>query len=98
MERDMLTILRRHLQCCPHTSRTYRRCQSPIHVQGSLGGETIRRALDLTAWAAASNVIAQWNAAGAVGVMKDLHGLGFIEEPVIADFNRADVEVVKALN
>jgi integrase/recombinase XerD len=67
----MLTIFRRHLKSCPHTSRTYRRCQCPIHVEGSLGGETVRRALDLTAWGAASNVIAQWNAAGAVGVVKE---------------------------
>jgi len=63
----MLTLFRRHLKSCPHTSRTYRRCQCPIHVEGSLGGETIRRALDLTAWSAASNLISQWNAAGAIG-------------------------------
>src|SRR5437763_474530 len=67
----MLTIFRRHLKSCPHTGRTYRRCECPIHVEGSLGGETIRRALDLTAWGAASNVIAQWNAAGAFGVAKE---------------------------
>jgi integrase/recombinase XerD len=67
----MLTIFRRHLKSCPHTSRTYRRCRCPLHVEGSLGGETIRRALDLTAWGAALNVIAQWNTAGVVGVVKE---------------------------
>jgi integrase/recombinase XerD len=67
----MLTIFRRHLKSCHHTSRTYRRCKCPIHVEGSLGGETIRRALDLAAWGAASSVIAQWNAAGTVGVVKE---------------------------
>jgi integrase/recombinase XerD len=67
----MLTIFRRHLKSCPQTSRTYRRCQCPIHVEGSLGGEAIRRALDLTTWGAASNVIAQWSAAGAVGVVRE---------------------------
>lgn len=63
----MLTIFRRHLKSCPHTSRTYRRCQCPVHVGGSLGGETIRRALDLTSWRAASDLIAQWNANGRIG-------------------------------
>jgi len=63
----MLTLFRRHLKSCPHTSRTYRRCQCPIHVEGSLGGEIIRRGLDLTAWSAASNLISQWNAAGEIG-------------------------------
>lgn len=64
----MLTIFRRHVKSCPHASRSYRRCQCPIHVEGSLAGETIRRALDLTSWAAASDRVAQWNAAGTIGV------------------------------
>lgn len=46
----MLTIFRRHSRTCPHTSRTYRRCSCHIHVEGSLGGELIRKALDLTSW------------------------------------------------
>jgi integrase len=36
-------------------------------VEGSLGGEAIRRALDLTAWGAASDLIVRWNAAGHIG-------------------------------
>jgi integrase/recombinase XerD len=67
----MLTLFRRHLKSCPHTSRTYRRCQCPIHVEGSLGGETIRRALDLAAWGAASDLIARWNAAGRIGASNE---------------------------
>lgn len=67
----MLTIFRRHLKSCPHSSRTYRRCQCPIHVEGSLGGETIRRALDLKSWGAASDLIAQWNGAGQIGAQND---------------------------
>lgn len=62
----MLTIFRRHLKSCPHTSRSYRRCRCPLHVEGSLGNETIRRALDLTSWEAASIRIAEWNAAGRI--------------------------------
>ena len=60
----MLQIYRRHLKSCSHTSRSYRRCPCPIWVQGTLGGETIRRAMDVTSIEAASNLVAQWNAAG----------------------------------
>lgn len=63
----MLTIFRRHLKSCPHTSRSYRRCQCPIHVEGSLAGEPIRRALDLTSWSAASDLLVAWHAAGRIG-------------------------------
>lgn len=66
----MLQIYRRHLKSCSHTSRSYRRCPCPIWVQGTLGGETIRRAMDVTSIEAASNLVAQWNAAGAIGAVK----------------------------
>jgi integrase len=63
----MLTIFRRHLKSCPNTSRRSRRCSCPIHVEGSLAGETVRRALDLTSWEAASNLIHEWNTVGRIG-------------------------------
>jgi integrase len=66
----VLTLFRRHLQDCPHKSRRYRRCQCPIHVEGSLRGEKIRKGLDLTSWEAASDLIAAWNASGVIGVVK----------------------------
>jgi integrase len=66
----MLTIFRRHLRDCPHRSRRYRRCQCPISVEGSLRGEKIRRALDLTSWEAASELVTGWNASGQLGVIK----------------------------
>ena len=66
----MLTIYRRHLKSCPHTSRSYRRCACPIWVQGTLGRESVRRALDVTSFDAASKLIAQWHAAGTIGAHK----------------------------
>lgn len=63
----MLTLFRRHLSSCPHRSRRYRRCKCPIHVEGSLHGETIRRALDLTSWEAATTKIRSWEATGKIG-------------------------------
>jgi len=36
-------------------------------VEGSLAGETIRSALDLTSWEAAENTILEWNRAGRIG-------------------------------
>jgi integrase/recombinase XerD len=66
----MLTIYRRHLKSCPHTSRSYRRCACPIWVQGTLGRESVRRALDVTSFDAASKLVAQWHAAGTIGAHK----------------------------
>src|SRR6266852_2411601 len=63
----MLTIFRRHVRSCPHQSRRYRRCSCPIHVEGTLAGEPIRKALDLTSWEAADNLVHEWNRAGRIG-------------------------------
>lgn len=63
----MLTIFRRHLKSCAHRSRRYRRCQCPISVEGTLGIERIRRALALTSWEAAENLVHEWNRAGKIG-------------------------------
>src|ERR1700730_16793887 len=74
----MLTLFRRHVKACLQTSRRYRRCQCPIHVEGSLRGEKIRKSLDLTSWEAGSDLVAAWNASGAIGVVRP-------EVPTIAE-------------
>lgn len=66
----MLRLYRRHGRSCSHRSERYRRCSCPIYVEGTLRGEPVRKTLDLTSWEAASNLIAQWNASGEVGVIK----------------------------
>ena len=71
----MLTIYRRHSEECPHfgkprNARGARGCACPIWVQGSLRGEYIRKALNLTSWEAASDVVRGWHASGEIGVMK----------------------------
>ena len=73
-----LRLIRRHLKDCPHTSTRYRRCRCPIHVYGTLGGHTIRRALDQTSWDAATETINGWTASGEIGVVK-------AEAPAIRD-------------
>jgi integrase/recombinase XerD len=40
-------------------------------VQGTLSGETIRRALDVTSIETASNLVRQWTAAGTIGAVKE---------------------------
>jgi len=60
----MLTIFRRHLKSCPHTSRS--RCRCPLHVEGTLAGEPIRKALDLSSWEAAQNLVREWEATGRI--------------------------------
>jgi hypothetical protein len=66
----MLTTYRRHTKDCPHKARSYWRCRCPIWVQGTLRGEPVRRALDVTSREAASNLVAAWNAAGEIGQIK----------------------------
>jgi integrase len=73
----VLTLFRHHVQECnffgkSRLARGNRNCklQCPIHVEGSLRGESVRKGLDLTSWAAASDLIAQWNASGEIGVVK----------------------------
>ncbi len=66
----VLTLFRRHIKDCPHTTRRYRRCGCPIWVAGSLRGERIKKSLDLTSWEAASDLIARWHAAGEIGGVK----------------------------
>jgi integrase/recombinase XerD len=68
-----LTIYRRHLLDCPHKAkgRRWTRCDCPIWVQGSLGGEYVRESLNLTAWGAAQERVRGWEASGQVGVIRN---------------------------
>ncbi len=70
-----LTIYRRHLDTCRHVGKGRRdawalKCTCPIWVQGSLGGEYLRRSLDLTSWEAAQDRVRGWEASGEIGVVK----------------------------
>ena len=72
MPQGSLALYRRHLSSCPHVAKGnhWTRCHCPIWVQGSIGGEPIRRSLNTTNWTAASSVVHQWQAAGQIGVLK----------------------------
>jgi len=74
----VLRLFRRHRVKCPQKSERYRRCACPIYVEGTLRGEHIRKALDLTSWTAATSLIAKWNDAGEIGSVK-------AESPAIAE-------------
>jgi integrase/recombinase XerD len=70
-----LTIYRRHLVTCRHADKPRRdawaqKCPCPIWVQGSLGGEYLRRSLDLVSWEAAQDRVRGWEASGEIGVIK----------------------------
>lgn len=65
--RTLLTLFRRHLKSCPHKTRRYRRCQCPLHVEGSLAGQNVRKALDLKSWEAATATIRRWESQGFIG-------------------------------
>src|SRR5262245_47297144 len=66
----MLTIFRRHTQECIQSNRgkdpgrNYRRCKCPIHAEGHLGGVMYRRALQVTAWTRAQEMVREKEARG----------------------------------
>lgn len=73
----MLTVYRRHLKNCeffgkPRNQRGSRNCRArcPLWVQGSLAGEYVRKALGLTAWEAASDLVRSWESSGQIGVVR----------------------------
>jgi integrase len=66
----VLTVFRRHLTTCPHRSRRERRCKCPLQVEGTLRGEKIRKALDVTSWEAAQDRVRDWE-------------LGVVDEPIV---------------
>jgi hypothetical protein len=72
MPQGSLALYRRHLSSCKHIDKgnSWTRCQCPIWVQGSIGGETIRRSLNTANWTAASSTVHQWQSAGRIGVLK----------------------------
>ena len=67
-----LALYRRHLASCKHLDKGNRwiRCQCPIWVHGSIGGETIRRGLNTGNWTAASTIVHPWQSSGRIDVLK----------------------------
>jgi len=72
MPQGALALYRRHLVTCAHSSKGNRwtRCQCPIWVQGSIGGEAVRRSMNTANWTAASTSVHQWQSTGRIGVLK----------------------------
>lgn len=67
-----LALYRRHLRECQHLPKgnSWTRCQCPIWVQGSIGGEAVRRSLNTNNWTAATATVQGWQISGQVGVLK----------------------------
>ena len=72
MPAGSLTLWRWHARACPHRTkgRRWTRCNCGIWVQGSLGGEWIKRSLNTRDWSAAAATVHGWEASGQVGVVK----------------------------
>jgi integrase/recombinase XerD len=89
----VLTVYRRHTRDCefygqPRHARRSRNCRNhcPLWVQGTLGGETVRRTLDLIAWEAASDLVRGWESAGQIGAVRsDVPTLAEAVEKYLAD-------------
>jgi hypothetical protein len=62
----MLVTFRRHLESCRHKAkgRSHRSCGCPIHVEGTLRGEMIRKSLDVRNWEAAQKMVRDWEIDG----------------------------------
>lgn len=69
----MLMIYRRHGDSCPHRKegRGYRRCHCPIHVEGLLAGEEIRRSIGLRDWNKALELVREWESRGRASAAAD---------------------------
>lgn len=65
----MLHLYRRHLKSCPHRAWTYRRCQCPIYVKGTLAGQFAKKSLDMANWDAAQKLIGEWTKDGKIGAL-----------------------------
>jgi integrase/recombinase XerD len=70
----MLTIYRRHRKSCsfarkPRHAKGARNCRErcPIWVQGTLGGEAVKKSLDLSSWERATELIRDWEENGKIG-------------------------------
>lgn len=72
MPAGSLTLWRWHARTCSHRSkgRRWTRCNCGIWVQGSLGGEWIKRSLNTRDWSAAAAIVHGWEASGQIGVTK----------------------------
>ncbi len=72
MPAGSLTLFRWHARTCPHRSkgRRWTRCNCSVWVQGSLGGEWVKRSLNTRDWSVAAATIHEWEAAREVGGKK----------------------------
>ena len=85
----MLTTFRRHYPPCKHAgvadSRRHRHCQCPIWVQGTLAGQTIKRAVDLRSWQAASDLVRDWEADGEITIKPEVPTIRQATDKFLAD-------------
>jgi hypothetical protein len=71
MPQGSLALYRRHPHCKnADKGNRWTRCHCPNWVQGSIGGETIRRSFNTGNWTAASSIVHQWQSSGRIGVLK----------------------------
>ena len=66
-----LVLYRRHFRKCKYHRRSRsearsQRCHCPVWVQGTLGGDYVRRSLDQTSWEAATDIVRAWTTAGKI--------------------------------
>jgi site-specific recombinase XerD len=62
----MLILFRRHKKSCRHKKkgRSYRNCQCPIWIDGTLGGKRVRESLNMRDWQRANEKMVRWEAEG----------------------------------
>jgi hypothetical protein len=62
----MLTIFRRHLKSCGHRAegRKYRRCNCPLHADGTVGADNVRCSLATSDWKRAQEIVRMWEVEG----------------------------------
>jgi integrase/recombinase XerD len=62
----MLTVYKRHNVACPHRVRSYRRCDCPCWVEGTVEGRYFRESLNTRNWTRATEIVRQKEQSGGI--------------------------------
>ena len=66
----MLAVYKRHSADCPHKARSYRRCNCPCWVEGTIEGKYYRESLKTRSWTRATELVREREESGGTEVRR----------------------------
>jgi len=66
----MLTVYKRHSAGCPHKARSYRRCNCPCWVEGTIEGKYYRESLKTRSWTRATELVREREESGGEAIRR----------------------------